>query len=506
MVPPAFTPAQLRQLEEAGDPRLALAAAGSQEGQVIQYLAGAPELLARYRNAPPAARALIEAAMDAGRLGMRAALPRAFLEAAAPGYLTATTGALLPVDWLEQALHSPAMPAKGVRGPLTPIRSRPARGALASTGGGPAWQLADYLDKYARRARRELIPPASFWAAAASYADPADMNSLGEAAKDRGLYYDAARLYKQASAHGDPSAGARLVLLLHTLHPSDQRPADWAATHASLDNPGAVAFLLHELRAAGATGQVATVLESDPAAHARLDNPDAVALLLDELREAGASGQVTTLAKRAATHASLDDPDAVASLLRALHEAGADDQVATVLARDPGAVASLLDQLREAEAGGQVTTLASHAVADVSPDDPGAVASLLGALRAAGADGEVATLASRAAAHASLDNPGAVASLLDQLREAGADDQITTLLDRDPAAHASLGDPGAVASLLGALREAGARAQAAELIERLPAAGLFGLFCMEEGRAEQFRFGREADGRPAKRWAWTDLD
>jgi hypothetical protein len=38
------------------------------------------------------------------RLGVRAALPRAFLEAAAPGYLTDTEWELLDHDWLEQAL------------------------------------------------------------------------------------------------------------------------------------------------------------------------------------------------------------------------------------------------------------------------------------------------------------------------------------------------------------------------------------------------------------------
>jgi hypothetical protein len=59
----------------AGLPPLAQAAAGGREGHVIQYLAGAPELLARYHNAPPAARALTDVAMDAARLGMRAALP-----------------------------------------------------------------------------------------------------------------------------------------------------------------------------------------------------------------------------------------------------------------------------------------------------------------------------------------------------------------------------------------------------------------------------------------------
>ena len=54
-VPAAFTPAQVRQLATADDPRLALAAGAAEGGQVTQFLAGAPELMARYRNAPPAA-------------------------------------------------------------------------------------------------------------------------------------------------------------------------------------------------------------------------------------------------------------------------------------------------------------------------------------------------------------------------------------------------------------------------------------------------------------------
>ena len=125
-VPAAFTAAQLQQLSQAGDVRLAQAAAGAQDGQVIQFLAGAPELLARYRNAPPAAAALIHAAMDARRLGMGIGLPQAFLEAAAPGYLTDTEWDALGGDWLEQALAYTAQPCKGVSGPLTCIRPRPA--------------------------------------------------------------------------------------------------------------------------------------------------------------------------------------------------------------------------------------------------------------------------------------------------------------------------------------------------------------------------------------------
>ncbi len=58
-VPAAFTPAQAAQLAGSGDARLVLAARLATDRAVIQFLAGAPELLARYRNAPPAAAALI---------------------------------------------------------------------------------------------------------------------------------------------------------------------------------------------------------------------------------------------------------------------------------------------------------------------------------------------------------------------------------------------------------------------------------------------------------------
>jgi len=127
-------------------------------------------------------------------------------------------------------------------------------------------------------------------------------------------------------------------------------------------------------------------------------------------------------------------------------------------------------------------------------------------VRKAGATGQVTMLLDRdPAAHASLDDPAALTWLLFALREAGATGQVTMLLDRDPAAHASLDSSAAVTALLDALHTAGAPAQAAKLIERLPAAGRFQLFCEQQGREDQFPFGRETDGRPATRWAWTDL-
>ena len=63
-----------------------------------------------------------------------------------------------------------------------------------------------------------------------------------------------------------------------------------------------------------------------------------------------------------------------------------------------------------------------------------------------------------------------------------------------------------MARLLDSLRRAGADEQAAALTRRLPAVGMFGLFLEQQGSADQFRFGREADGTPAAPWGWEDLE
>ena len=513
-VPATFSAGQLRELRQSEDPRLAQAAKAAQDGQVIQFLAGAPVLLAQYRNAPPAATALISAAMDARRLGMGIALPQAFLQAAAPGYLTdAEWDALDDDNWLEQALAYTAKQAKGARGPLTRIRRRSARARfqdsdqkLACVIGGPVHRLADYLDQHGRQHRANQIPPADFWVAAASYADPSDLRTLAEEALDRGLYRDAAQLYKNAAAHGDIHGVHSLLKDLYTLHFTDLRPLAWAAAHASTDDPAAVAGLLDALREAGAANQVATLADraatgaplnpyavakllkalreagaanqvatlADRAATGAPLNPYAVAELLKALREAGAADQVATLADRAATGAPLDDPAVVAWLLKALREAGAANQVATLADRaatgapldDPRAVAELLKALREAGAANQVATLLARDPAAHAPLDDPAVVAWLGALRQAGATSQISTLARRAVDHASLDDPRVVARLLDALRWAGATSQVSTLLDRDPAAHARFDNPGKVAELLKALREAGAANQVTTLADR----------------------------------------
>jgi uncharacterized protein YidB (DUF937 family) len=473
-VPAAFTAAQRQQLVDAADPRLARAAEAAEGGQVIQFLAGAPELLARYRNAPPPAAALISAAIDARRLGMGIALPLAFLEAATSGYLTDTEWDFLGEDWLEQALAYTAALCKGVRGPLASIRPRINASAILAP--GPVYRLADYLEQYGRRARRQIIPPADFWTAAARFADPGDLPALAKAAEDRGLLRDAARLRKHATAQGDISEAVALVGRWHSLQPhsGDPRPAQWVAAHAALDDPYGVARLLGALLEAGAEDQAAALIARDPASHAALENPNAVVWLLGALLEAGAEDQAAALiARDPASHAALDDPRSVVDLLDALQEVGAEDQAAALIARDPAShaaldepygVVALLGALLEAGAEDQAAALAARVASHAPLDDPGTVADLLYNLREAGAEDQAAALAARVASHAPLDDPAAVAALLGALQEAGVADQAAAL-----AADAALDDPGNVARLLDALQQAGEADQAAALIARDPA-------------------------------------
>jgi uncharacterized protein YidB (DUF937 family) len=518
-VPAAFTAAQAAALRQSGDPRLASAGAAD-SGQVAQFLAGAPVLLDRYRDAPPPAQAVIESAMDSRRLGHGLALPHALLKAAAPFYMSDADWDSAGDDWLEQALAFTAEPCKGTAGPVTRIRPRPApvqaAGNTPPAPGGPAYKLADYLDQHGRRHRAAGFPPDEFWSAAAGCGSPGSQAALGAAARGRGLFRHAAQLRKNAARNGDPNAAAALIADMHRLDPTDQRAASWAVVHVSLDDPNGVVGLLERLRAVGASEQIAELAER-AAAGVALDSPDGVAILLGTLQEVGTADQFTQLAERAAAGAALDNPFNVGILLDGLQSLGAGEQVAELVARSPAAAAVLdnpngvvylLECLRAVGASGQVAELAARAAANAALDnsldlsrllvglqaagadeqvnkllarnpavavtlaDLFGVARLLDSLRQVGAVGQVTELAARAAADAALDDPYGVASLLAGLRAAGADEQAARLLARNPAATVALDIPDGVAILLNAMREAGAEEQVTNLLGRNPAAAV----------------------------------
>jgi hypothetical protein len=470
-VPVRFTTADLEAAAGAGDPMLAEAAAaaaaagqggqGGQGGQVTQYLAGVPDLLRRYAGAggDPYGQAVITAAMDATRLGHASPLPAALLVEAAVGYLTGPQRTKDIASWRGTALDWAAEELKGAVRALQPVPPPDGTGVAG-------YQVADYLDQYGCRTRQHQPGPPSLWEAlTARTVSATDLTRLAQAAEDRGLYRHAAALWTAAATLGSAGAARQLIAHLRQVSPGDAtRAAQWAVSHASLDDPQAIAELLWVLREAGDGDAVTALLARDPVGQARLDDPAAVAWLLGELREAEASDAARALAIQAAGQVSLDDPRAVAWLLWELRAAGASSVVTALAARaagqvsldDPQAVALLLEELRAAGADDAARALAIRAAAHARLDDAQAIAELLEELRAAGPDDAARALAIRAVPHARLDDPQAIAELLGELRAAGADDAVTTLLARDLAGQARLDNPWTVTFLLRELHAAGA--------------------------------------------------
>jgi hypothetical protein len=375
-VPDQFTAADLAAAARTGDRLLteaaAVAAGAGEGGRVTQYLAGVPDLLDRYAG-PGGDRygqAVITAAMDATRLGHGGPLPAGLVQEAAVGYLTDEQRTTSIDIWRDKALDWATKKLNGAVQALQPVPPPSGTGVAG-------YRVADYLDQHGRRTRQDQLGPPSLWDALTARAAASDLTRLGQAARDRGLYRHAAALWTKAAALGSTDAARQLIGHLHQVSPGDtNRAARWAAGHASLDDPAAVAALLRQLREVGASDAATALLARDPASHASLDDGPQVVWLLETLQEAGAGDAATTLADRAATHASLDNPSVVAWLLR---------------------------ELRADGAGDAATALATRAATHASLDDPQAVAALLEALRAAGAGDAAAALATRAAGAGMFD-------------------------------------------------------------------------------------------------------
>ncbi|MGW5330709.1 hypothetical protein [Streptomyces sp. NPDC004014] len=204
-VPTAFDDAAMHELAAVAqiDSRLAYARERAEERHITQYLAGAPELLARFETAPPGARALVTAAMDARRAGHGLDMPHTFLAAACEGYFTDHEWDLLAEDWLEDAFAYAAQPVRGARGMLT--RRRPRRGEPAAE--GPVYRLADFLEQHGRQTRRLSRIPPSLWESALLHTPSGP--ALARFARSCGLLRTAFHLERKATAAGHDEAARR---------------------------------------------------------------------------------------------------------------------------------------------------------------------------------------------------------------------------------------------------------------------------------------------------------
>ncbi len=511
-VPRAFTDAQLRDLAEASDPRLLQAKDFAPNGEITQFLAGAPELLSRYETASAAERALITAAMDARRLGMGVAIPKSFLEKAAPAYLTDTEWNSVARDkaWQDKALQRTGEPSKGVLGPLSLICPRPGE----EPADGERYRLADYLDQRGRRSRRADFPPEGFWTGCESLADPAEIRILGNAADNRGLLRQAARLHKRAAEQGDAAAALLLIEGLHALSPNEGSSAWHLAENVTLGDPDALAHLLWLLRGIGAHDQLSALLSRGPAEHVDLIDSEGIALLLEVLQKIGAeeqvdsllardpaaytainlgatqlfgqlmlqgkTGQAARLARRIATEGVVYAPYVAVKLLEMLQWNDLGPDFLGLLTRNlaervpldgPRTIAEALLHLHSARADDEFAVLlARDPAVHVAVDDLSAIRSLAAVLSAAGAKEQAAILIDRAVAHARPDDPGSIIMLVSGLKIAEAREQEKRVLANDPASRVAIDDPKAVAKLLYHLRRADSQEQTAALLTRDPAA------------------------------------
>jgi hypothetical protein len=199
-IPDSFDEAILFELSSAvKTDRRIVKALSRPDRRITQYLAGAFELLSRYNVAPPPARALIDAAIDAQRFSSSELLPQSLLKNASPGYMSDYVWNGLRDDWFETAMEYARRPCLGVSGPLARIRPR-----SGPPSGEGVYQLADFLEEYGRQSRSYVMPPESFWRAiAADTNSSAGLIDLAYEVNYRGRFKLAAWVYLMAAELGE---------------------------------------------------------------------------------------------------------------------------------------------------------------------------------------------------------------------------------------------------------------------------------------------------------------
>ncbi|PJF01982.1 hypothetical protein CUT44_00705 [Streptomyces carminius] len=403
-VPDTFTPEALRAaaaLAHSGDALLADALTRAHDhGRLAQDLAGAPELLRRYHHSTPAARAVLEAAMDARRLGAGLHLPQSFLIDAAANYLDDHDYDQLTEDWVEHAFADLAHLVHGRQACLRRAAVRPRRrppgsprpDAVPASGAGPVFRLADYLEQHGHTTRRHLCPPASFWHAAHTHlTHPNDLHNLAQAAQARHRLQWAHYLYHRAAHYG--SADSLTALTEMREEAGDHKDAEQLAHQA-----------------------------------ARQGNSSALATLAEIREEAGDRQDAEHLAHHVADH---DGPYALAELAQIREEVG-DRQGAEHLAHQAAEAGhsfalALLAMMRE-QAGDQVGAERLYRIA-ADHGDPYALVALAQLREQAGEAEEAERLARQAA---EAGHPEALARLA-QLREQAGEAEETERLARQAA-------------------------------------------------------------------------
>ncbi|MBL7498734.1 TIR domain-containing protein [Frankia sp. CNm7] len=318
-----------RAAAAAGDAQIATCLALDHSYSLPQHLAAAPELLNHLTTAPPYAKAVLTAALDANRLGARMPLPPGLLRAAAVDYCTPRQQAEAPVDWFEQALAHNTRRLHGSTSTLTPVG--------AGMGTLIGYIAADYLRQHASHTRSRTRIPASLWNSLhAHLTDPDDIRRVADAAADRYLYGVAIPLLRKAADAGDSQAAHRLADLLVKAG-DDSGAIAVLRVHADAGSSHAADRLADLLVEAGNITSAIAVLR----VHADAGNSWAAKRLADLLVQSEGTIELRT-------RAEAGDAWAASLLSDLLVQTGHNDDAITVLRahiNDPWAARKLADLL-----------------------------------------------------------------------------------------------------------------------------------------------------------------
>jgi hypothetical protein len=168
----------------ATDARIARALADP-DYNVTEVLAGAPELVRRYEEAPRTHRAVVDAAVDVHRLGLGFPVCEDFLSEASRGYLRDGSPDVSGLGPVIAELSSSSRPVDRATAPLIPVRGGDDRRILG-------YHVSDFLQQQLFQRRAGELIAGSLWSALLASVRTAlvgpDLARAADEARKRGLY------------------------------------------------------------------------------------------------------------------------------------------------------------------------------------------------------------------------------------------------------------------------------------------------------------------------------
>ncbi|MEU8166836.1 hypothetical protein AB0B97_10010 [Micromonospora sp. NPDC049004] len=194
------------------DPRLLLALENP-DYNVTEALSGALEIVRRYERGTKEQRAIVDAAVDARRLGIQGPLSAKLLldasRAYLPGHYPDDSWFLVNLDDLTSA----ARPQDRATAPINAITSPDRRTMLG-------YSVTDFLlQRLSRQRAGQAVPRLAWEALTANIAGPYDQMRLADSAYEKGMAFHAESLYRKLTDAGtDNWQAARKLSLLLAAH------------------------------------------------------------------------------------------------------------------------------------------------------------------------------------------------------------------------------------------------------------------------------------------------